>query len=539
MFQERLSRYLLRRDKREEESIQKFCKFHHGPCHEYRQQIEICVETRSLDSAWKQAICAAEALSLYSGTTDQSSTQRMRLTMGNGHGISRYLDELHRSEEDKKQDAVDNASDAFHQLNATKPKSDAKRDARAKWWRESIARSLGNADDALLFHPAIWKAVETIEQATKDGEKVLVFGKFTRPMRALVSLLNAKAMLSAIQEGAPWPSAGIRGEQNGCLDDSDWPAVRAVKKQLGCQLSLDEIATRLKEAYKADERNLRSFRESLVKNIKKGMNELRYLGKPHLAVFAAFQADIDDQPNKLPLVSRAISELIGNVTEEEDTSAVDCADAFFKMVEAMSDQDSFDVSDDESFDDEAATAKWQSIERRLSEEMSRTRGSFARLMFGETSTESRRMIQAGFNRATSNPRVLVAQSLVGREGLNLHHACRIVVLLHPEWNPGVVEQQIGRVDRVGSHWSQLLDQATASGPPALPLKRIEVRPIIFRGTYDEWNWQVLQTRWDNLRSQLHGVVIPASSVVTDAETKALVEKIQRMAPCFSPNRGDE
>src|SRR5208337_4073033 len=104
---------------------------------------------------------------------------------------------------------------------------------------------------------------------------------------------------------------------------------------------------------------------------------------------------------------------------------------------------------------------------------------FARLMFGETRPESRRMIQLAFNRPNSFPRVLVAQSLVGREGLNLHNSCRIVVLLHPEWNPGVVEQQIGRVDRVDSHWCKQLKAAIASNSPVDRLPRIEVRPVIF------------------------------------------------------------
>lgn len=59
-------------------------------------------------------------------------------------------------------------------------------------------------------------------------------------------------------------------------------------------------------------------------------------------------------------------------------------------------------------------------------------------------------VQLAFNRSHSMPRVLVAQSMAGREGLNLHRACCHVLLLHPEWNPGVVEQQIGRIDRVCS-----------------------------------------------------------------------------------------
>jgi SNF2 family DNA or RNA helicase len=48
--------------------------------------------------------------------------------------------------------------------------------------------------------------------------------------------------------------------------------------------------------------------------------------------------------------------------------------------------------------------------------------------------------------------VLVAQSQVGREGLNLHEEYRTVVLLYAEWNPGILEQQIGRVDRKNRRW---------------------------------------------------------------------------------------
>ena len=131
--------------------------------------------------------------------------------------------------------------------------------------------------------------------------------------------------------------------------------------------------------------------------------------------------------------------------------------------------------------------------------------------------------------------VLVAQSLVGREGLNLHKSCRVVLLLHPEWNPAVVEQQIGRVDRVDSYWCNELKRAIVSCATAEQLPRIEVRPVIFRSTYDEHNWAVLQARWDDLRAQLHGIVIPPSVPVTDPEGMALVEQISTWAPNFSPS----
>ena len=128
----------------------------------------------------------------------------------------------------------------------------------------------------------------------------------------------------------------------------------------------------------------------------------------------------------------------------------------------------------------------------------------------------------------------MAQSLVGREGLNLHKACRTVVLLHPEWNPGVVEQQIGRIDRIGSLWEEKLNQAIAAGQAKGDLPRIEIRPVVFQGTYDEKNWQVLRDRWDDLRAQLHGVVISPRIAKKYPDAQDMIAEINNAAPNFSP-----
>jgi superfamily II DNA or RNA helicase len=60
-------------------------------------------------------------------------------------------------------------------------------------------------------------------------------------------------------------------------------------------------------------------------------------------------------------------------------------------------------------------------------------------------------------------RVLLATD-AGAEGLNLHHACRLVVNLELPWNPMRLEQRIGRVDRIGQrctvHAFHLVSQGT-------------------------------------------------------------------------------
>jgi hypothetical protein len=154
-------------------------------------------------------------------------------------------------------------------------------------------------------------------------------------------------------------------------------------------------------------------------------------------------------------------------------------------------------------------------------------------MNGDTQPRTRRLLQLAFNRENSAPRVLVAQSMVGREGLNLHKACKTVVLLHPEWNPGVVEQQIGRVDRIGGLWQKTLDKAIDSGVVPEELPRIAVRPVVFKGTYDEWNWTVLRERWDDLRAQLQGVVISPRMAQQAAIAPEIVDEINRAAPRFA------
>ena len=111
----------------------------------------------------------------------------------------------------------------------------------------------------------------------------------------------------------------------------------------------------------------------------------------------------------------------------------------------------------------------------------------ARLLQGSTGWDTRRYLQAAFNRRGASPGVLIAQSQVGREGLNLHEACRVVLQFHAEWNPAILEQQIGRVDRKGSLWEELARRWLDGGVDGTP-SFIEIRQLVFEGTYDAYKW---------------------------------------------------
>jgi superfamily II DNA or RNA helicase len=529
-FQKALSPYLIRRDKREDLAVMRFVEHSGLPFGAYRKESEIVVETTELSPAWKQAVCAAEALSIITHQADDSVAQRLRLTIGNGHGITALLDQIKRDDDDLLQEQ----DDAQSQLdNRPKPISNSKSHDRAKWWLENIKDAFADKDNSLFDHPAILAAVNAIEKATEQGEKVLVFGRFTRPLRTLVDLLNAREMLRRLQKNQPWPQAKVHGSKDGDPDTSEWPAVNAAHKQLNVSVSLDNLDERLQESYNKQRRQRDKLHTKLIGTIGQGLKDIKSKPRFH-SIVAELESSIgkhssggSDEYHPLALLTRAITELVG----ESVVDPSEYAQAFIQLIEAITDHGGSHINEQS---DETEVFNWLNLFEHLKEEYNRPQGGYARLMYGGTNQASRRMIQLAFNRQNSFPKVLVAQSMVGREGLNLHKACRMVVMLHPEWNPGVVEQQIGRVDRVGSYWSAKLNEAISVGQAGEQLPRIEIRPVIFRGTYDEYNWEVLNERWDDLRAQLHGIIVPHRLINDDPESRGLIDEISKTAPNFSP-----
>jgi hypothetical protein len=332
-------------------------------------------------------------------------------------------------------------------------------------------------------------------------------------------------MLRYLQENRSWPQSKIHS--SGELDE--WPAVKAAHRQLNCTFYLHDIDSMLESQYAVLERRRQRLREHLFDWIGEGLGAAN--GEVG-ALLKCAQKLANDETRSL--LARALDELLETANEPDPSR---CAQAFKDLMTALRDRDENDTDGDGDLDETKAVELWSEIESRLREEYGPQRGTFARLMYGETKPSTRRTLQLAFNRLNSFPRVLVAQSMVGREGLNLHHACRVVVLLHPEWNPGVVEQQIGRVDRVGSHWSIELEEAIRLGVSKRELPRIEFCPVIFQGTYDEYHWKVLHERWDDLRAQLHGIVVPQRlRFGANTAESELIRQLDETGPNFSPLR---
>jgi hypothetical protein len=97
------------------------------------------------------------------------------------------------------------------------------------------------------------------------------------------------------------------------------------------------------------------------------------------------------------------------------------------------------------------------------------------------------------------------------------------VLFHLDWNPGRIEQQIGRVDRQDSAW--MADFAQWNGQGEAP--QINIYTIALEGTYDAFRTEVVHERAKVLRSQLFGEILPLDQLSQlDEEVQAAIGQIR-------------
>src|SRR5262245_61586210 len=113
--------------------------------------------------------------------------------------------------------------------------------------------------------------------------------------------------------------------------------------------------------------------------------------------------------------------------------------------------------------------------------------NFVALVLGGRDQQTRERIFSGFNTPLL-PEVLVCTS-VGAEGIDLHRHCRRIVHYDLAWNPAVLEQRTGRVDRIGSKTFREREAANGSEGPSL-----EVGVPFLAGTYDERMFEELRMR---------------------------------------------
>ncbi|MFH1572447.1 MAG: hypothetical protein ABIG68_00595, partial [Acidobacteriota bacterium] len=435
--------------------------------------------------------------------------------------------------------------------------SDRKR-LRAAFWqrlqRDLSSRISGRSANWLWNHPRILQSADRIEELcslidSRPRDKVLVFGRFTDPLHALRDVLNARHLLRIIDSGilafppllrgddakllhAVWSERASRGVYRGALSGRDFT-------QDHLQAGAREVHHRYETERDKLANVLNAEHEALWRELP-GDNAIAELGKASRAkqrdLFTILRAEVFDGMlyEGTGVKGRSLDELRGllmPVWKEH------CRCMLHGLDDILTDDGQL-KEEDEKLDAQAD---------QLSPEVlidyfglgrpgeSDARSQFCRVLEGAVGPRTRRSIQSGFNDRTRGPFVLVAQSIVGREGLNLHKACRKVFLLHPEWNPGIMEQQIGRVDRIESLWTRMADEWLRNhgrDAPADDFPRIEIESAVFRGTYDQFQFQILSERRKSLNAQLFGELLDEETLVRIPPEYR--DKVAAAAPDWSP-----
>lgn len=518
-FEKSLKPYLVRRTKLDDEVIQEFSSKTGQEKHTYRKEIKVAINPvdGKLPLIWCKSVCAVESLSFLTPMKDDNKTKRSRLTFASGHGLLSYFDnEFDQDEKFPK---------SIRKITDSGDASLKKKAQRIEYWKKKIKNV--STQKNIYDHPG-WKAIiECIEnEYTLKGQKVLVFGTYIKPMRELVGLLNAREMIRRLDNGQYWPKYTISKSEEKITE----VALRQMKG-LKKKWDLLEIKTALEKNRKKHE----AVRKKIRQNFKSSLDSALRREKTAKDLSYKIWQNLQNKKNikVINLLCDASIELINGheLWNKTDISGDVALRNYEDLLVSITDKDKMETSGTELYFDETQLII-RELEDRLSEEYGGQTSPFAKLLYGETKHHTRRLIQLAFNREKSFPTVLFAQTKVGREGLNLHEACKTVLLIHPEWNPAAVEQQIGRVDRLGSLWAKEVREYISENKN---LPCIEFRPVIFEQTYDEQNWNVLQKRWNNLKAQLHGIIIPPE-IEADAreEEKKLIRNINANAPDFRP-----
>ena len=501
-FSRALGPYVIRRDKRSDRELKAFRERYRV---DYRDIRTVSVAPARMGHDWLRAFCAAEALSLLP-ETDRAG-KRHRLMLEKAHGLDKLI----------LQDGVEALV--------------LKRD----FWSRNVLLPRGSS---IFEHPAILAAVKTIEAATAEGRKVLVFGTLISPLQALTRLLDARAMLRHLSEEWRWPASRVSSS----AEDAIRAALRSPDCPLGIPDSVDGVNSLLKKRYDAAHRKREASLRALHREISdfaRGGDETASLISQ---IWPAEDCDELAGESKVALLLEALESRLARRSEAQGARELTDWTAERLLEETIALISELSEGARDGFSEEVPNGSPEQDENRLQllsrhlAEYSGREGSFARLLYGDTAPQTRRLLQAAFNREMSWPMVLLAQSAVGREGLNLHEECRTVVLLHAEWNPGVVEQQIGRVDRKNSRF--LKDyRAGLTRNNGAPPPRIEIYCIQMAGGYDSLHWSVLRERWADLRAQLHGDVVATADrehARTDPQLARLIKRLDLAAPDFHP-----
>jgi superfamily II DNA or RNA helicase len=356
-----------------------------------------------------------------------------------------------------------------------------------RWYLDHLDRALPRSEDQASSHPKMAATVERVRALWSSGEKIVVFCFYVATGRALRYHISHALEDEIVKLASPKLGGQLeRLEVIARLDqlgerffDDDSPASRAT---LGACLSILS-ACRLTEGD-------RERAAAIIARFLRTPSFLaRYvdladddLGRAYEKALAASDASGLQLQKKIEAFGRFLEDRVESERE-----------AIFEALRQLP----------------SGRIRAASAEMYDPSELGDRPGILlpnVRLVNGGVKTETRRRLMYAFN-TPFFPEVLIASAVLS-EGVDLHLDCRHVIHHDLNWNPSVLEQRTGRVDRLGS-------KSELSG---LPICVFE--PYV-AGTQDEKQYRVVKDRerWFN-------VVMGATLKLDEHSTDRLAERVQ-------------
>lgn len=336
----------------------------------------------------------------------------------------------------------------------------------ALWYLDQIDVALPREGDEIWGeHPKIRATVLRAGDLWEQGEKVLVFCFYIATGRALRSHISAEIEQRLVASGARVLELaeddvdGVKAELDRVGErffDPDAPVTRLARTSISEAFEGFGFAEQLQ----VDMTNvvLRFLRTPsfLVRNL-----DLRK--KPEDALDEALNHQ--DSSRNLRRKIGALGEFMAQRVEAERIELMDALEGIQTGTVFATGEDFLELG-------ERSTRR----ERRIPN---------VRLANGQVSQQARRRLMLAFN-TPFFPEVLIASAVMA-EGVDLHLDCRHVIHHDLDWNPSVLEQRTGRLDRLG-------------GKSEVTAQPIVVYEPFLEGTQDERQYRVVKDRerWFNV-----------------------------------------
>ena len=365
-------------------------------------------------------------------------------------------------------------------------------DPELDWYLQHLDHSLPSTNRGVWGeHPKIAATVDRAVELWRSGEKVVVFCFYIETGRALRRHVSRALEDEFVRLGAerldmtPDDRETVL-EQLRLLSERFFDPKSPVRKE--AEKSLKRILSRegltdddLERAADVSLRFLRT-RSFLLRHMDIGASDRR----------AALRAAFDTRDSSGLTLEKKMSNFAVFLRERVESEREELLVALESMntgeIGAVT-EDFFDVS-------ERGQAKRGRRETLLPN---------VRLANGDVKRDTRRRLMLAFN-TPFFPEILVASSVMA-EGVDLHLNCRHVIHHDLDWNPSVLEQRTGRLDRIGSH-------AERAKQP------IVVYEPFLEATQDEKQYRVVKDRerWFN-------VIMGERMALDEASTDRLASRV--------------